>query len=56
MESERALYFVRTEMTNKFTNLGVYYELPCDCTLQNYNNGYIEKSMEKCFAKLSLPI
>jgi hypothetical protein len=39
MESERALRCIRTEMINKVTNLGVYYELPCDCTLQNYNNG-----------------
>jgi hypothetical protein len=31
------------------TNLGVYYELPCDCTLKNYNNGYIEKKYGKMF-------
>jgi hypothetical protein len=43
MESERALRCIRTEMTNKVTNFVVNYELPCDCTLQNYNNGYIEK-------------
>jgi hypothetical protein len=43
MESERALCCIRTEMTNKVTNLGAYYELPCDCTLQNYNKVYIEK-------------
>jgi hypothetical protein len=34
-------------MTNRVTNLSVYYELPCDCTLQNYNNGYIEKKYGK---------
>jgi hypothetical protein len=38
-------------MTNKVTNLGVYYELPCDCTLQNYNNGYIEKKYGKMFCE-----
>jgi hypothetical protein len=43
MESERALRCIRTKMTNRVTNLGVYYELPCDCTLKNYNNGYIKK-------------
>jgi hypothetical protein len=42
MESECALRCVRNEMTKKITNLGVYYKLPCDCKLQNYNNGYIE--------------
>jgi hypothetical protein len=55
MESERALRCIRTEMTNKVTNLGVYYKLPCECTLKNYNNGYIEKSMVECFVKHSLP-
>jgi hypothetical protein len=44
MESERALRCIRTEKTNKVTNIGVYYKLPCDCTLQNYYNGYIEKN------------
>jgi hypothetical protein len=48
-ESERALRCIRTEMTNRVTNLGVYYELPCDCTFQNYNNGYIEKKYGKFF-------
>jgi hypothetical protein len=43
MESERAICCIRTEMTNKVANIGVYYKLPCDCTLKNYNNGYIEK-------------
>jgi hypothetical protein len=43
MESERALRCIRTEMKNKVTNLGAYYELPCDCTIQNYNNLYIDK-------------
>jgi hypothetical protein len=33
------------------TNIGVYYELPCDCTLQNYNNGYIEKKYGKMFCE-----
>jgi hypothetical protein len=41
MESKHALHFFRTEITNKVTNIGVYYELSCDCTLKNYNNGYI---------------
>jgi hypothetical protein len=35
MESERGLHCIRTEMTNTVKNLGVYYELPCNCTLQN---------------------
>jgi hypothetical protein len=43
MESERAVRCIRTEKTNKVTNIGVYYKLPCDHTLQNYYNGYIEK-------------
>jgi hypothetical protein len=51
MESERTLRFIRTEMTNKVTNLGVYCELPCDCTLQNYNNGYIEKNYGSIFCE-----
>jgi len=51
MESERALRCIRTQMTNKRPNLGVYYELPCDCTLQNYNNGYIEKKYGKMFCE-----
>jgi hypothetical protein len=38
-------------MTNKVTNLGAYYELPCDCTLQNYNNGYIEKNYGRMFCE-----
>jgi hypothetical protein len=38
-------------MTNRVTNLGVYYELTCDCTLQNYNNGYIEKKYRKMFCE-----
>jgi hypothetical protein len=51
MESERALRCIRTEMTNRVTNLGVYYELPCDCTLQNYKNGYIRKKYGKMFCE-----
>jgi hypothetical protein len=51
MESEMALRCIRTEMTNRVTNLGVYYELPCNCTLQNYNNGYIEKKYGKMFCE-----
>jgi hypothetical protein len=51
MESERALCCIRTEMTNKVTNLGVYYKLPCDCTLQNYNNGYIGKKYGTIFCE-----
>jgi hypothetical protein len=51
MESERVLHCIRTEMTNRVTNLGVYYELPCDCTLQNYNNGYIENKYGKMFCE-----
>jgi hypothetical protein len=51
MESECSLCCVRTEMTNKVTNLGVYYELPCDCTLQNNNNGYMEKKYGKMFCE-----
>jgi hypothetical protein len=42
-------------MTNKVTNIGAYYELPCDCKFQSYNNGYIEKSMVDFFVKHSLP-
>jgi hypothetical protein len=38
-------------MTNKVTNLEVYYELPCDCKLKNYNNGYIEKKYSKMFCE-----
>jgi hypothetical protein len=38
-------------MTNIVTNLGVYYELPYDCALQNYNNGYIEKKYGKMFCE-----
>jgi hypothetical protein len=38
-------------MTNKVTNLGVYYKLPCDYTLQNYNNGYIEKHYGRMFCE-----
>jgi hypothetical protein len=51
MESERALRCIRTEMTNIVTNIGVYYELPCDCTIQNYNNGYIEKKYGNIFCE-----
>jgi hypothetical protein len=51
MESERALHCIRTDMINRVTNLGVYYELPCDCTLKNYNNGYIEKKYGKMFCE-----
>jgi hypothetical protein len=51
MESKRALKFIRTELTDKVINLGLYYELPCDCTLQNYNNGYIEKKYSKMFCE-----
>jgi hypothetical protein len=32
---------------DKVTNLGVYYKLPCDCTLKNYSNWYIEKKYGK---------
>ena len=52
MESERALRCIRTAHTYA-TNPTLYYSLPCDCTLQNYNNGYIEKNMEECFVKRS---
>jgi hypothetical protein len=55
MESERALHCIRTEMTNKVTNLRFYYELLCDCTLQNYNNGYIDKKYGIFFVKHPLP-
>jgi hypothetical protein len=51
MESEGALRCIRTEMTNKVTNLGVYYELPSDCTLQNYNHGYIDKKCGRMFCE-----
>jgi hypothetical protein len=51
MYSKRDLRCIRIEMMNKATNLGVYYELPCDCTLQNYNNGYIEKKYGKMFCE-----
>jgi hypothetical protein len=51
MESEQALRCIRNEVTNKVTNLGVYYELTCDCTLQNYNNGYIEKRYGRMFCE-----
>jgi hypothetical protein len=51
MESEQALRCIRTKMTNKVTNLGAYYELPCDCTLQNHNNGYIEKKYGRMFCE-----
>jgi hypothetical protein len=46
-----ALRCIRTEMTIRVTNLGVYYELPCDCTIQNYNKGYIEKKYVKMFCE-----
>jgi hypothetical protein len=51
MESERSIRCIRTEMTNKVTNLGVYYELPCDYKLQNYNNGCIEKKYGVMFCE-----
>jgi hypothetical protein len=51
MESERALHCIRTEMTNKVKSLGVYYKLPCDFTLQNNNNGYIEKTYGRKFCE-----
>jgi hypothetical protein len=51
MESERALYCIRTEITNRVTNLGVYYEVPYYYTIQNYNNGYIEKKYGKMFCE-----
>jgi hypothetical protein len=38
-------------MAKKVTNLGVFYELPCDCTLQNYNNGYIEEKYGRIFCE-----
>jgi hypothetical protein len=33
------------------TNIGVYYELPCDYTLKNYNNCHIEKKYSKMFCE-----
>jgi hypothetical protein len=51
MESERALRCTRTKMTNKVTNLGAYYKSPCDCTLQNHNNVYIEKKYGRMFCE-----
>jgi hypothetical protein len=38
-------------MTNRVTNLGVYYEISCDYTIQNYNNGYIEKKYGNFFCE-----
>jgi hypothetical protein len=42
IDIERALRCIRTDMTN-ITNICVYYELACNCILQNYNNGYLQK-------------
>jgi hypothetical protein len=50
IDSEHALRCIRTKMTN-ITNLGVYYELPCDYTLQNYNNGYLEKKYGRIYCE-----
>jgi hypothetical protein len=51
MESEKALRCIMTEITNRVTNIGVYYELPCYYTVQNYNNGHIEKKYGNMFCE-----
>jgi hypothetical protein len=38
-------------MKSKVTNIGAYYELSCDCALQNYNNGCIEKNYGRMFCE-----
>jgi hypothetical protein len=55
MESERTLHCISTEMTNIVTNLGVYYELSCDCTIQITIMGTSTIIMAKCVVKPLYP-